>query len=99
LDETNTALWPGNKFVGVETTFTVSKILKGNSTNQTIMLHHYRFDPPNVEPPNAPSFVKFTPNNTNQYLLYLVKDGTNRFAPVSGQIDPAMDAVRKFPQK
>jgi hypothetical protein len=65
--------------------------------NQTVILHHYRFD--NFEPPNAPCFVNLEPNSTNQYLLYLVKDGTNRFAPVSGQLDPAADAIRKLPEK
>jgi hypothetical protein len=97
LNETNTSIWPSYKFLGVETTFAISKILKGNTMNQTVILHHYRFD--NFEPPNAPCFVNLEPNSTNQYLLYLVKDGTNRFAPVSGQLDPAADAIRKLPER
>ena len=99
LDETNTSLWSGLKFRGVETTFNVSKVLKGEVSGRTVVLHHYSFKAQNLIPPNAPSFINLTPSDTNQYLLYLAKDGTNRFAPVSGQIDPAMDAVRKFPQK
>jgi hypothetical protein len=99
LDETNTSLWTGYKFRGVETTFNVSKVLKGNVSGQIVILHHYSFKAQNFIPPNAPSFINLTLSDTNQYLLYLVKDGTNRFAPVSGQLDPAADAVRKFPDK
>jgi hypothetical protein len=61
-------------------------------TNFTVVLHHYRFD--GVIPPNSPSLVVLSPADTNQYLLYLVKDGSTRYAPVSGQLDPAADAVR-----
>ena len=94
LDETNTVLWTGWKFPGVETTFTVSKVLKGAATNHTVVLHHYRFD--HVIPANCPSFVILSPTDTNRFLLYLVRDGTARFAPVSGQLDPAADAVRIY---
>jgi hypothetical protein len=97
LNETNTVLWPGWRFPGVETSFTVSKVLKGDFTNHTVVLHHYRFD--HVIPPNCPCFVILSPTNTNQFLLYLVRDGTARFAPVSGQLDPAADAVRIYTGK
>ncbi len=95
LDETNTTLWYGFKFRGVETTFNVSKVLKGTIPDNEIVLHHYRFT--NYTPKNGPELLNLTANSTNQYLIYLVKDGTNRFAPVSGQLDPAVDAVRKLP--
>ena len=95
LDETNTTLWPGCKFIGVEATFAVSKVLKGDPTTRTIVLHYYRFD--RVIPGNAPCLVSLTPNDLNQYLLYLVPDGASRFAPVSGQIDPSVDAVTVLP--
>lgn len=94
LDETNTTLWPGNAFRGVETTFSISQVLKGDVTNSTVVLHHYRFEA--VIPPNAPSFLNLKAGDTNQYLLYLVKDGASRYAPVSGQLDPAMDAVMVY---
>ena len=99
LDETNTSLWAGYKFRGVETTFNISKVLKGKVSGRTVILHHYSFKADNFIPPNAPNYINLMPSNTNQYLLYLVNDGTNRFAPVSGQIDPAMDAVRKLSEK
>jgi len=97
LDETNTTLWYGFEFRGVETTFNVSKVLKGKISDHEIVLHHYRFT--KYTPKNGPSFLNLVVNATNQYLLYLAKDGTNRFAPVSGQIDPAVDAVKELSEK
>jgi len=96
LDETNTMLWPPWKFIGMEATFKVSKVLKGDFTNRTVSLHYYRFDPPSVRPGNSPSFLDLTPTDTNRFLLYLVQDGASRFAPVSGQLDPSLDSVRVF---
>lgn len=97
LNETNTTLWRGYKFPGVEATFAVSKVIKGDVTNSTIVLHYYRFD--RVTPVNSPSFLNLAPTDTNRYLLYLVKDGRGRYAPVSGQLDPSVDAVKPFDGK
>jgi hypothetical protein len=33
--------------------------------------------------------IQFTPNPTNKFELFLIKDGNNRFAPASGQISPS----------
>lgn len=97
LDETNITLWPGCKFIGVEATFAVSKVFKGDTTNRCVILHYYRFD--RVIPPNAPCFLNLRSTDTNRFLLYLVRDGVGRYSPVSGQIDPSVDAVRVFPAK
>jgi hypothetical protein len=99
LDETNTVLWPSCKFVGVEATFAVSQVLKGDYTNRTVVLHYYRFDPPHYCPPNGTAFLDLTTGGTNRFLLYLAPDRAFRFAPVSGQLDPAMDSVRVFHPK
>jgi len=110
LDETNTVLWPGGtKLLGVEATFAVSKVLKGNLTSRTVVLHYYRWatpyktsDPASAEGQdvNSPSLIYLSPTNKmNQYLLYLVRDGASRYAPVSGQIDTACQAVRVLPKK
>jgi hypothetical protein len=94
LDESNSLGWDKSigwsqlTFHGVETTFKVSEVLKGTLASDQIILHHYRFD--KVSPPNGPTFVEFRPNDTNEYLLYLKNDGTNRYAPTSGQIDPSI---------
>jgi len=75
-------------FRGVETTFRVSGVYKGNLPNDRLVLHHYGLAG-DWALPNAPDFVSFTPGATNEYLLYLVKDGPTRFAATSGQLDPA----------
>lgn len=92
LDETSSLGWSSTptfqvKFRGVETTFRVLDVLKGMPENDKIILHHYRMVPEWGSPPNGPSFIEFTPGGTNQFILYLTKDGTNRYAPVTGQID------------
>ena len=99
LDETNSVLWPRSKFRGVEATFAASKVLKGDPTTRTVVLHYYRFETEWGSPPNGPCFLNLTPTDTNQFILYLVRDGVSRFAPVSGQVDPSVDAVRVFHPK
>lgn len=47
LSEINSTIWPGQcKLRGLEATFTVSKVLKGDFTNSTVVLHYYRWDTP-----------------------------------------------------
>lgn len=36
--------------------------------------------------PGGPLFVRFIPNGTNEFSLYLKEDGSNQFAPVAGQM-------------
>lgn len=93
LDETNSLGYSSTKsfrsrFRGVETTFKVLDVLKGMPKNDRIVLHHYRVELEWGSPPNGPHFISFKTGTTNQYLLYLVKDGPNRYAPVTGQVDP-----------
>ena len=94
LDETNSLGYDICQFRGVETTFKVSMVLKGSFTNNQFVLHHYRFEDDLLRPPNGPVFIGFSPFLTNKYKLYLVKDGANRFAPVTGQIEPYL-SVKK----
>jgi len=107
LDEVNTVLWPGNnKLLGVEATFAVSKILKGDFTNHTVILHYYRWEnrykTSDVESAigsdvNSPFLIYLKPTNTNQFLLYLVGDGALRYAPASGQLDSAGRSIEPLP--
>jgi hypothetical protein len=95
LDETNSLGWSGTesfrpRFRGVETTFRVSEVLKGRPENDLVVLHHYREEIEWGSPPNGPGLIGFPVDGTNQYLLYLIHDGTNRYAPVTGQIDPGL---------
>lgn len=93
LDETNSLGFSGGpafqpRFRGVDTTFRVLGALKGITANDRIVLHHYRTEPGWGSPPNGPMLVEFPSASTNRWLLFLVKDGGNRYAPVTGQIDP-----------
>jgi hypothetical protein len=106
LDEVNSVLWPGEtKLRGIEATFAVSKVLKGDFTNRTVTLHYYRWvtlyktsDPLSVMGPDddSPTLMYLTPTDTNRFILYLVKDGALRYAPASGQLDTAYQSVRVF---
>jgi hypothetical protein len=120
LDETNSIAFNGTevKLRGVETTFKISKVIKGQLATNTIILHHYRLDQKksnntprvfNFTPKNfdkmvinngytiSQGLIKFTPNPTNTFDLYLVKDGVNRFAPASGQLDAAFSIHLEAP--
>ena len=104
LDEVNTVLWSGNnKLLGVEATFTVSKVLKGDFTNRTVVLHYYRWESSyKTSDPmsaigygiNSPFLIYLPPTDTNQFLLYLVSDGASRYAPASGQLDSAGCSIK-----
>jgi hypothetical protein len=95
LNETNSLGWPStatfqSRFRGVETTFKISAVRKGTPARGQIVLHHYREEIGWGEPPNGPTFISFTPGAPYEYLLYLKQDGTNRYAPAAGQVDPGI---------
>lgn len=100
LDETNSLGYPSNKtfrsrFRGVETTFKVLDVMKGMPGGDRIVLHYYREELKWGSPPNGPIFISFKAGMTNRYLLYLVKDGPNRYAPVTGQVDPWLSVSQR----
>ena len=95
LAETNSLGFSGSKsfqpkFRGVDTTFKVSDVIKGKPGTDPIVLHHYREEIEWGTPGNGPTFVGFTPGDTNEYRLYLKNDGANGYAPAAGQIDPGL---------
>jgi hypothetical protein len=94
LAETNSLGWSQTgsfktRFRGVETIFKVDDVLKGMPANDRIILHHYRYENDWGSPPNGPDFINLNPGDTNKLVLYLVKDGPERYAPVTGQVDSA----------
>lgn len=95
LDETNSLGYSQfgsfHGFRGVETTFKALDVLKGMPANDHIILHHYLED---FSPVNGPTFISFASGDTNKYLLYLAKDGPNRYVPAAGQIDPGLSIQR-----
>lgn len=77
----------------VLTHFTIDSVLKGKLSSPTVVVGHYR-QPPSNSPFNAVrltthhfSFIAFT-NVNEKYLIYLKKQDTGAYAPVTGEIDP-----------
>jgi hypothetical protein len=92
----------GEHVIGVETTFTVSAVLKGDKTPKDLVLHHYRtIDGQNIPHiPNGPSFVSFEPVANpsiapQTFILFLTREADGRYAPVVGQTDPG-GAIREL---
>lgn len=96
LDETNSLGLTVGEFRGVETTFKVFNTVKGMPANDRIILHHYHDLFALGGPPAGADLVSLTPASPNRFTLYLLQDGTNRYAPVTGQVDAAF-SVRPLP--
>jgi hypothetical protein len=97
--------------LGVDTTFMVLKILKGDPLTNQIVMHHYipangnsrevvafNSDSPNSYINNLlpPGLISFTPNSTNEFEIYLTRNKGNNFSPASGQSDASF-SVRWLP--
>jgi hypothetical protein len=91
------------KVMGVTTVFEASLAFKGSQDVKKIALHHYRFqnedDAFRYFPPQLIRIVgpverdgRYSPGG-GQFLLFLVREPAGRFAPITGQTDPAISAV------
>ena len=78
---------------GIETTFEVLAVLKGEATLKTFVLHHYTAEPA----VNGPGLVRFEPKykevqemkfHERKFLMFLKREADGRFCAVSGQTDP-----------
>lgn len=79
--------------IGVETQFKVSAVLKGDKALKNLVLHHYRAPKPDVSYLNGPNLVSFDTSKKRSFLIFLVREADGRYAPTSGQTDPAHFAV------
>jgi hypothetical protein len=79
--------------VGLTTEFDVSAVLKGADDLKKFVLHHYRQKNPKFVLRDGPHFVSFNSEGKSRYLLFLIKESDGRYAPVSGQLDPALYSV------
>lgn len=92
--------------IGVNTEFKTLHVLKG-SKRPRFVLHHFReptrklktnhvvLGGPDLlafEPPKKDHGIPVSPK---RYLLFLVREADGRFAPVSGQQDPALISVQE----
>jgi len=75
--------------VGMETTFEVLAVLKGDSAGQRIVLYHLREETRPQVSKNGPALASFEPKQKKRYLLFLKHDKDDRYLPSAGQLDPA----------
>ena len=78
---------------GVETHFQISAVLKGEKNLKDFTLHHYRGSKPDIAYQNAPHLLSFDPSKKHPYILFLIREADGRYAPTSGQTDPAYFAA------
>ncbi len=82
---------------GVETTFEVQAVLKGQPDVKTFILHHY--DRGNavdrLRMGGDPRFVYFEVKDKKRYLMFLKQEADGRYAAISGQYDP-QDAISEL---
>ncbi len=81
-----------DSWVGVNTKFQVSAVLKGKlKGNELTLLHNRYFGGGQlaVEIIDGPTLVKFDVKAKTKFLLFLKRLDDGRFEPVSGQYDPS----------
>lgn len=100
------------KMIGMETTFSVSAVLKGKSSQKNLILYHYMLQDITIKDLQAdgfqvltsaekPLFVKFDIPAEDEYpkyeyLLFLKKEKDDRFVTVTDQINAAI-SVKRLP--
>jgi hypothetical protein len=78
--------------IGVETEFQSRLILKGSKDAKKFLLHHYRLAV-EAEETNGPQFIRIPSGRHATFLMFLTKEKDGRYAPVTGQFDPAVLSV------
>jgi hypothetical protein len=84
---------PRQPAIGVETTFEVATVLKGELRNapagkKTLVFHHLRLRKNDQPIPNGPGLVEFEPGSRKQYLMFLRREKDGRYEALTGQTDP-----------
>jgi hypothetical protein len=76
----------GLPVVGVESTFRVSLVLKGDKSLEEVTLHHYRLANEKDMPVDGPSFVAFGQAEPAEgFLMFLLREADGRYAPCGGK--------------
>jgi len=76
---------------GVETSFKVLTVLKGDRDIKQLVLHHYSFA--SAPGYGDPLLVSFKPGGKKQFLMFLEKEADGQYVAVSGQTDPAFSII------
>jgi hypothetical protein len=96
-------------FVGVDTTFAVKAVLKGEVKGDQLAVFHYRLRP-GVAVENGPLLISFRTKplaiktkrakvclGVPSYLLFLKRRQDGRYEAVSGQVDPELSVREMHP--
>ena len=87
---------PDVHVVGLSTEFDICVVMKGDNRVKKATLHHYRLADPKELMMNGPNLASFDPKQYARFLLFLHREPDGRYAPVSGQTDPALFSVLKL---
>jgi hypothetical protein len=87
---------PDNHVIGLSSEFDIEVVMKGDESLKKLVLHHYRLAPNQVFE-NGPDLASFdSKHHATRYLLFLRRESDGRYAPVSGQTDPARDSILRL---
>jgi hypothetical protein len=85
----------GLPVVGVETKFEVLAVFKGEKVVKEVVLHHYRErDKPEGVRFAGASFVTFSTEKKQPYLLFLIREADGRYGPASGHAGGSFDSAQ-----
>jgi hypothetical protein len=81
--------------VAILTEFKTLLVMKGAKDIQTFQLHHYRLESEELRETleDGPDLVRIRIEDHSTFLLFLTKESNGRYAPVTGQTDPALFSV------
>ena len=82
--------------IGADSEFQSRLILKGSKEIKKFRLHHYKLkDGENIA--NGPRLIRIEPRTHPTFLLFLIREKSGSYAPVTGQTDPAGFSVLELP--
>ena len=89
---------PGDIKSGVETTFKILTVLKGDAAIREFTLHHLSYDSFTRPIANGPSIVSFAPKQHKTFLLFLRRASDGRYVAAAGELDPdiSIREIRDF---
>jgi hypothetical protein len=80
--------------LGVSTEFDVRLVFKGKDALKKFTLHHYKLADQRQTFVSGPDLIAFDSKPwPKPVLLFLVRERDGRYAPVTGQTDPALYSV------